>query len=209
MGLDENGVVSTTGDGAIGIFAQSVGGGGGIGGVGQFTDKLGASSAFAEYAGGPGSGGLVTVIEKGSVTTTGGECPGIFAESDGGNNGGGGDVDVAVDGHVIVTGAGSAGVELVSQGENGGLPAGATETVVVGAGGVLEGETTIDYVHGADAVLDNGGTVMSLKGIAGYAFFSPRPRPDQQLRPTHRQRGREQQRHPRHQLAPWRLLHRN
>ena len=115
------------------------------------------------------------MIEKGSVTTTGKNAPGIFAESDGGNNGGGGVVDVAVDGRVITTGAGSPGVELVSAALLGGVAFGADETVLVGAGGLIEADTPIDYVHGADAILDNGGTVMPTNGIAGFVFFSPGP----------------------------------
>lgn len=120
------GVISTTGDHGTGIVAQSIGGGGGNGGTGdasQYSDSfLQALQAFQESppeqdkdlkifainttlavggsGGKGGSGGEVQVYNgkmgqinvnpsPGSITTTGGNAPGVFAQSIGGGGGNG------------------------------------------------------------------------------------------------------------------------
>lgn len=84
------GDIITHGSEAIGILAQSVGGGGGIGGNllvvdDPFTDKtLFEIGKFYGSVGGDGSGGAVFVQQLGDITTAGQRAHGIFAQSAGG-----------------------------------------------------------------------------------------------------------------------------
>ncbi|WP_462328835.1 hypothetical protein [Thiohalocapsa halophila] len=88
------GAIVTTGKGAIGIFAQSVGGGGGTAGdveMGLTTEDLnwGVGVGVQPNGGKGGSGGTVTVT-SGDITTTGAGAHGLFAQSVGGGGGGAG-----------------------------------------------------------------------------------------------------------------------
>jgi uncharacterized protein YhjY with autotransporter beta-barrel domain len=88
-------LVVTEGDDAIGIFAQSVGGGGGAGGAaGALAISGGESTNLAMNIGGVGGtgsiGGTVKVANSGTVVTHGEQSHGIFAESIGGGGGHGG-----------------------------------------------------------------------------------------------------------------------
>jgi hypothetical protein len=83
------GDIQTQGVGATGIFAQSVGGGGGVAGnvdqgVGKQTIGLIPSNASG---GGGGNGGNISVWETGAITTFGAGSDGIFAQSVGGGGG--------------------------------------------------------------------------------------------------------------------------
>jgi hypothetical protein len=92
----------TRGEGAIGVFAQSVGGGGGSGGfagalnisggqgnsAGKAENKVGGSEAGAGAMG--GDGGSVTVTNNGTIKTEGTNAHGILAQSVGGGGGNGG-----------------------------------------------------------------------------------------------------------------------
>lgn len=100
VAVDYSGSISATGAGAIGILAQSVGGGGGLLGNGN-TLYAGTSGA----SGSEGAGGNVTVAQSGNVTTSGNGSVGIFAQSSG--YGAGGAVQITVSGSV--TGGGGAG----------------------------------------------------------------------------------------------------
>ena len=83
--VDSTGDISTDGFLSHGIFAQSIGGGGGNGGNadGWFTGDAGDG-------GGAGNGGTVEVNNTGSITTSGNASDAIFAQSVGGGGGGGG-----------------------------------------------------------------------------------------------------------------------
>ncbi|WP_428523202.1 hypothetical protein [Roseibium sp.] len=138
--IANSGKINTSGDGALGIFAQSVGGGGGDAGeiessivkeIGNLPQTLGAQ-AFGDADGGKGgNGGAITITSDGSITTSGAAAHGIFAHSVGGGGGSageltvsvgqgrigseggtgsGGRVDVSVKGTVSVTGEGSHGI---------------------------------------------------------------------------------------------------
>ncbi|MBB4082090.1 hypothetical protein GGR12_000929 [Brevundimonas lenta] len=78
-------VISTQGVGADGIFAQSVGGGGGSGSASGGVVALGGTGGVG------GNGNTVTVDNGGSVSTTGDFARGVFAQSVGGGGGAGGD----------------------------------------------------------------------------------------------------------------------
>jgi uncharacterized protein YhjY with autotransporter beta-barrel domain len=64
----------------MGIFAQSVGGGGGLAGGG-----LDNAFVLSGSAGGHGAGGIVTVHHTGDITTNGDFSHGIYAQSEGGS----------------------------------------------------------------------------------------------------------------------------
>ena len=96
-GVDNSGTIITEGTGAYGIFAQSLGGGGGNGSTvisitGQSTDS--SSSVMGFSIGGQGetggTGGSVSVDNSGLIDTTGDDAHGIFAQSLGGGGGNGG-----------------------------------------------------------------------------------------------------------------------
>ncbi|QPC92901.1 hypothetical protein [Mesorhizobium sp. INR15] len=93
-----------TGNSAYGIFAQSIGGGGGIGGRANSINVLvgkgeapedalinvAMSVAVGGKAGAAGDGGTVTVTNDGSITTNGSLADAIYAQSVGGGGGAGG-----------------------------------------------------------------------------------------------------------------------
>jgi hypothetical protein len=86
--LNAKGAVITTGENARGIFAQSVGGGGGnAGGASTFGATAGSSLAFGRDGGEGGYGGKVEVESYADVVTTGNRASGILAQSLGGGGG--------------------------------------------------------------------------------------------------------------------------
>ncbi len=88
-----SGSLVTTGSSALGIFAQSVGGGGGIGGAATaslFTIGPAIAVAIGGSGGQGGNGGDVTVTNSGTISTQGFDSPGILALSVGGGGGTGG-----------------------------------------------------------------------------------------------------------------------
>ena len=101
--VDNGATLVTTGEGAHGIFAQSIGGGGGVGGNSGATafNLVGAASKSTSTTinlSVGGSGGIgadadtVTVTNSGSILTQGAKAYGINAQSTGGGGGEGGAV---------------------------------------------------------------------------------------------------------------------
>ena len=95
-----SGAINTQGGNGTGVFAQSIGGGGGIGGRANAfdysKDAADASSHSMEAevggsGGGASDGGAVVVRNDGTIETTGNVADGIFAQSIGGGGGAGGD----------------------------------------------------------------------------------------------------------------------
>ena len=84
--LDNQGQITTTGEAAIGIVAQSIGGGGGTGGGATGLETLGGKGSAG------GAGGTVIVNGIGPVTTSGKMAHGLVAQSIGGGGGNGGSV---------------------------------------------------------------------------------------------------------------------
>ena len=137
-------ITNTSGFSGTGIFAQSVGGGGGTAGdVGQaFSDpheylNIGAGIAVSETPGQGGDGGEVNVTSGGTILTTGTSSPGIIAQSVGGSGGiaavasdarttiyvgsgvaagNGGNVTVTNSAPIVVQGQGSVGIVALSAG---------------------------------------------------------------------------------------------
>jgi hypothetical protein len=93
--VNNGGTIQTMGPLAAGIFAQSVGGGGGVGGASNpamDSVNLSQSSANASFSmggrrGASGGGWLVTVTNTGPISTYGDASPGILAQSLGGGGG--------------------------------------------------------------------------------------------------------------------------
>ncbi|MGN6489468.1 MAG: hypothetical protein ACTHLT_16840 [Devosia sp.] len=105
--VDGTGKIFTHGEGSHGIFAQSVGGGGGVqGGLGNELPVLDLLSWHVGSNGDTGSAGKITVDMDGLIATAGNGAHGIFAQSSGGSTkaglgGTGGNVDISVDGQVV------------------------------------------------------------------------------------------------------------
>jgi hypothetical protein len=97
VSVTSNGSVTTLGENAAAVYAQSIGGGGGTGGSSGGLVSIGGSGS------GGGLGGAVTVNTTGTINTSGNHSAGVFAQSVGGGGGDGGTVGG------IVTIGGSAG----------------------------------------------------------------------------------------------------
>jgi hypothetical protein len=102
VSLDNSGLITTAGDGAVGVFAQSVGGGGGAGGDATAASysasaTKGASISVSVALGGSGgvggTGGAVNLANSGLIATLGQDAYGVFAQSIGGGGGDGGTGD--------------------------------------------------------------------------------------------------------------------
>ena len=93
VSLPNSGSILTFGDGADGVFAQSVGGGGGAagGGVGTATGgNLALSLSVGGVGGAAGNGNKATVVSTGNIVTRGADADAIFVQSVGGGGGKGG-----------------------------------------------------------------------------------------------------------------------
>jgi len=166
--VESSGTLLTEGESAIGIFAQSVGGGGGNGaGSGAWFASLGGD------AGGGGVGGAISVMNTGLIQTAGEYAHSIFAQSigggggngaasggvwvaiggDGGTGSHGGDVTVNNAGELTTFGFGAEGVHAESIGGTGGTgaSAGALNIAIGGDGGTGS--------HGGNILVSNSGSI--------------------------------------------------
>lgn len=153
--------VTTEGEGAYGILAQSIGGGGGLGGdfsARKYDPIYIPFNTRPQGLGYNGDGGAINVsLSKGVVQTEGGSAPAIFAQSLGGGGGhigtevgimsgtfggagAGGPIHISVDGgaKVIAVGSDSSGISAQSDGGLGGssirVDVGSLSTVQGGGG---------------------------------------------------------------------------
>ncbi|MDP3538549.1 MAG: hypothetical protein Q8S26_07570 [Azonexus sp.] len=189
VNVSGTGLIHTRGLGATGIFAQSVGGGGGVAGY-QNQSWWG----FAGSAGGNGSGDRVTVDWNGSIQTDGDTAHGIYAQSAGGEavdvvvydeNGNptqnklqgyqnlGKDVSVTVRGDVITSGSRSNAIYAQSEGNEGN----GNITVRILDKGTVKGGTGVDaagvhLVGGAQNLIENTGLIGAVEGVSGLAIAS-------------------------------------
>ncbi|MBO9544588.1 autotransporter outer membrane beta-barrel domain-containing protein [Caulobacter sp.] len=196
------GKIETFGVSANGIFAQSVGGGGGQGGEGIMAAV--GQVVFSGLGGSAGDGGEVIVTNKGDIVTHGAGATGIFAQSVGGggglagdyslglaswgnttsyggqnysdildlqlnpvhaNGGDGGDVTVTNTGNITVTGPGAMGIFAQSVGGGGGLFGG---KLLLGFFGSMEGVGE----GGKVTVVQNGNVIVGGKNGIGAVFQS-------------------------------------
>jgi uncharacterized protein with beta-barrel porin domain len=129
------GAVTTSGAGADGIIAQSIGGGGGLVGGGTFALSLPAMGSFAGTVAGSGSGGTVNVTTSANIAVTGQNATAIFAQSVGGS--GGNTISVNVAAGAVVSGGTDAGNAVALNGGLNNLIANAgTLTTVSGINGM-------------------------------------------------------------------------
>ena len=188
--LTDSGMVLTRGIGAIGVLAQSVGGGGGIvGAAGSGVDVQVATS-------GAGAGGAVNVTEDGLVHTTGAAAYGVVAQSvggggglvaggvfsslqgqtvaafagGGGGSGTGGAVSVKVGGMVATSGQGASGV--FAESVAGSSAAGPVSVDVSGtvAAASADGVQLLSLAPGGNGALgvtvDAGGAIVGQTAVA-------------------------------------------
>jgi hypothetical protein len=160
----ESGVIQTAGDFAHGIFAQSLGGGGGNGSsIISMTGLVPSQTAvsvglnFGGKGGSANGGGTVGVTNGGSITTIGQRAYGILAQSVGGGGGNGGLVLTAA-----VALGGNASAPLLSIGGFGGTGGDGGAVTVTNTGSIL---TTGVESHGIVAQSIGGGG-----GNAGVAI---------------------------------------
>jgi uncharacterized protein YhjY with autotransporter beta-barrel domain len=159
------GNIVTRGSGANGIFAQSVGGGGGV--AGDLGNNIAPLSFlnFAGSVGGGGSAGAVNINHTGNIMTFGDYSHGIYAQSAGGTNGFGGNVSITLNGSVLAQGAESDGIFAQSRGDkgNGNITLELFNNTVQGGSGQAAG---IRITDGANNTVHNSGTVTALSGLA-------------------------------------------
>ena len=154
VNVTDTGNITTYGVGADGIFAQSIGGSGGLAGT-----SAASVLAFMGSDGNAGNGGTVTVNHTGSITATGNDASAIFAQSVGGTQAPGASALFASFGHVFD-----------SHGDT--TPATGSDITINVSGGTFEGGGDT----GAGIWIDNGlvntiaiansATVEALSGVA-------------------------------------------
>ena len=175
-----------TGAGSVGLFAQSVGGGGGIA-------TADVAATYALQAHGNGNGGTVSVVNHGSIIMTGDNAAGVFVQSIGGGGGvvgksgdllgldpmfqgtaggtgTGASVSLTQDRDVAAIGLNSVALLLQSAGGtgNGNIELTVTAgTTITGGSGTGAG---VGFLDGATNTLTNRGTITSINQIAGNAM---------------------------------------
>ncbi len=156
--VDGSGGLTTKGDHAFAIHAQSIGGGGGNGGGG--TSGLWALLTVGGRGSGGGDGGAVEVMQQGAISTSGQGSVGIFAQSVGGGGGTAGDIERAFSNSWLDLniGAGLGIQEAAGGGGDGG-------DIKIGAGPIA---TTGKRAHGivAQSVGGSGG-IAAISGDLG------------------------------------------
>lgn len=155
--IEATGKITTTGEQAHGIFAQSVGGSGGIYGLDD-------GSAIASNVGDEGNGGEININVDSGLTVSGDYAVGIFAQSLGGDESDGGDITIGLDANLTASGTGARGIFAHSDGGNGG---GAIDITIDAGRTLAMGDTDVNaneaiYVQGAgDASVTNSGIITS------------------------------------------------
>ena len=162
--INVDGTINTSGAGAFGILAQSIGGGGGLLASGNtlFVGTTGGTSANGS------AGALRITLSGGSITTSGANAVGIFAQSSGLATGGASNnnfVDITVNG-ALSGGAGSNGFGIwVDSGTT-------ANNVTIGSTGSVSALSglAINYSGVATLNVTNNGTLtgdVHLNGGAG------------------------------------------
>jgi uncharacterized protein YhjY with autotransporter beta-barrel domain len=184
--------ITTRGDNANGIFAQSIGGQGGSGSVITQQPFLWNGSTAAGVA---GTGGTVTISHTGNITTSGNDAHGIVAQSSAGKDTAGNVTvtfnnppDTALSGNIITSGLGSCGIvaqslglggngqieiDIYQHGPNTGLVQGGHSGTVTNSNG-----STTTYnaygvliMDGQNNTLLNHGSISTLDGATGTAVM--------------------------------------
>ncbi len=158
------GAILTSGAGAHGVIAQSVGGSGGIA---QISGDLGSLSALNTYAGGAGDGGdggAIDITINGPVLVSGEGAQGVVAQSSTGRLGSGdksGDVTIKVNDDISASGSNGRAILAQSDGAIRG-----TIAISVAEGATVEtaagSAETIGLFHGSGNTLTNDGVIRHL-----------------------------------------------
>jgi hypothetical protein len=115
--IANTGTISTTGANAHAIFAQSVGGGGGVWATAN-TDPSQVGNLMIGSAGGQGSSGTIQIDNSGAVSATGNGSSAVYVDSDSGNATS--YVTVTNNAGAAITGnASAAAINLMGPNENG------------------------------------------------------------------------------------------
>lgn len=187
INLTLGGAVSTLGDGAYGVLAQSVGAGGVL--AGDFAASAGAKAFPHDNENAKydriGAGGDITISNSGSVATAGANAHAIFAQSVGGgggyyattggvymgSSGGAGDAGTILitnSGTVQATGSGASAIYVNSQGHSDNSLVAITNT----NGGAITGNITAPAImltggnSNGDGTVNNAGIIIDLYGTA-------------------------------------------
>lgn len=171
--------ITTSGVNAVGLLAQSIGGGGGVAGgiVGQ-TNLAAAPQYFSGSRNATGNGGVinVTVNAGAAVSTSGTNAPAMVLQSLGGGggriitsnalymgtaggSGTGGAITATIDGTVTATGSGSAAIVAQSMGDS--ASNAPISITIASTGKVTAGQGTVaTSPNGGSAgiYIDHGGT---------------------------------------------------
>jgi hypothetical protein len=179
--INNTGTVQTSGADSFGIFAQSVGGGGGYAGLSVNDTWFYMPLTFSGDRSVRGAGGTITINNSGSIVTSGTGASGVVAESVGGGggymdvepiqapfslpsttyalvgngdyNGDGGKIAVVNTGTIATTGTAAHGIWAISIGGGGII----TDTNIMGLGGTA-GTTG----NGGAITINAGGTITTL-----------------------------------------------
>jgi len=177
--VENSGNITTHGGFSHGILAQSIAGGGGLGGIsedggwsdlfgplynGVSAQNTGFGVGFAGSTGGWGSARAVNVTHTGSITTLGDMSHGIFAQSAAGT-GSAGPVTVTLGSEIIAEGVDSHGIlaQSIGGGGNGNI------SIDIGGGTVRGGSGTgagVNIDGGFNNTLINAGNISALSGTA-------------------------------------------
>lgn len=185
VAVNQAGVVKTTGDGAYGVLAQSIGGAGVLGGdlaTAATRVRFGKLSPDEKLPG--SSGGNVTIVNSGTVTTTGANAHAIFAQSVGGGGGlwsmagggvmmgsfgGPGDsgvVNITNSGFVQASGMGSSAIYVNTQGQRNNSLVGVNNTGTVWGNSAAPAIMFTGGNSNGDGSLSNSGFVANTNGTA-------------------------------------------
>jgi uncharacterized protein YhjY with autotransporter beta-barrel domain len=180
-----SGEISTAGQGAHGVFAQSVGGGGGLAGttglgvLGEVLDTAGCIAQACDFlvgsVGGDGAAGAVTVTQSGGdISTSGDGAHGIFAQSAAGAVGPAdmaGPITISVNGNVESSGLNSSAIFAQSLGADGN----GDISISILAGSNIQGgsgdSAAVQLRDGAANSLVNRGSLSTLNGITGLSIY--------------------------------------
>ncbi|WP_156898048.1 hypothetical protein [Methylocapsa acidiphila] len=138
--------IKTTGAGAHGVIAQSVGGGGGMVGAGEFATALPTFGSFAGSVGAAGTAGAVEVDATANIMALGVNSTGIVVASTDATGRGGPIIVTVATGAIVAGGVGSGGTP-----GNGDEPANA-----------------VRFIGGAANKLTNHGYLTTVSGVAGF-----------------------------------------
>jgi uncharacterized protein with beta-barrel porin domain len=189
INLSLAGSIATSGAGAYGVLAQSVGGGGVLGGdLAQATTvELFPHDFYGDQADTrDGSGGNIVIANSGSIATSGANAPAVFAQSVGGGGGlyattngnvfmgsaGGtgdaGSIVISNGGTISASGSGSSAVYVNSQGHSNDSDVLVTNS----AGGTITGNNSAPTIlltggnKNGDGAVNNSGTIVNANGTA-------------------------------------------